>query len=284
MLLMHPDSEPVLRGVMSDVLEMQFVSVEVRNIEPPISDMNEKQQRFDVNCHAIADSGKQIDVEMQAEPMKGDSSATGHRNIKSRAIYNVCDLHAKQPGRGMNYSDFEQSFQITFCGYPVFPERTEFISRFSFRDRNGVELSGDVGIIFIELTKLGEARRKPAKEMTRLEQWCVFFGYADDPKYRKILNELIATRSEIRMATEILTSISKDERERALFRSRRMWQMDMEHDRAVVRKEGRAEGHAEGTHEKALAVAQTALAMNLPVSDIAKLTGLPSVEIEALRR
>jgi predicted transposase/invertase (TIGR01784 family) len=279
-LLTHPDGEPVLRGVMSDVLDMNFISVEVRNVELPISDIEQKRQRYDVNCRAVADGGKQIDVEMQAEPMKGDSSATGHRNIKSRAIYNVCDLHAKQPGRGVNYGDFEQSFQITFCGYPVLPERPEFISRFSFRDGNGVELTGDVGIIFIELTKLGEAMRKPAKEMTRLEQWCVFFGYADDPKYRNILNELIMTRSEIRMATEILTSISKDERERALFRSRRMWQMDMEHDRAVVKKEGRAEGRT----EKAIEVAKNLLSMGFPIVDIAKATALSPTEIEALRQ
>jgi len=31
------------------------------------------------------------------------------------------------------------------------------------------------------------------------------------------------------MAEEILSSISQDERERALFRSRRKFQMDMEH-------------------------------------------------------
>jgi hypothetical protein len=114
-LLTHPDGEPVLRGVMSDVLDMRFVSVEVRNVEPPISDVNEKQQRYDVNCRAVADSGKQIAVEMQTEPMKGDSAETEHRNIKSRAIRGVCDLYANQPGRGTAYGDFEQSFQITFC-------------------------------------------------------------------------------------------------------------------------------------------------------------------------
>ncbi|MDR1059947.1 MAG: PD-(D/E)XK nuclease family transposase, partial [Clostridiales bacterium] len=234
-LMTHPDGEPVLRGVMSDVLDMQFVSVEVRNVEPPISDINEKQQRFDVNCCAVADSGKQIAAEMQAEPMKGDNAETEHRNIKSRAIRGVCDLYADQPGRGTAYSDFEQSFQITFCGYAVFPKRTDFIRRFSFRDADGAELANDVGIVFIELTKLGEVLKKPVKDMTRLEQWCVFFGCADNPKCRDILNKLNAAREDIRMATELLASISRDERERALFRSRRIAQLDMEHNYAVAR-------------------------------------------------
>jgi predicted transposase/invertase (TIGR01784 family) len=239
-LMTHPDGEPVLRGVMSDVLDMKFVSVEVRNVELPISGINEKQQRFDVNCRAVADSGKQIAVEMQAEPMKGDSAETEHRNIKNRAIRGVCDLFANQPGRGTAYGDFEQSFQITFCGYAVFPKRAGFIRRFSFRDGDGVELADSVGIIFIELTKLGEVLKKPVKDMTGLEQWCAFFWCAGNPKYRDMLNKLNSAREEIKVATELLAGISKDERERALFRSRRIAQQDMEHNYAVARKEGQA--------------------------------------------
>jgi predicted transposase/invertase (TIGR01784 family) len=182
-------------------------------------------------------------------PMTGDSAETVHRNIKSRAIRGVCDLYANQPGRGTAYGDFEQSFQITFCGYTVFPERPDFISRYSFRDENGIELANNIGIIFIELTKLDEVLKKPVKDMTRLEQWCVFFGCADKPKYRNILNKLNSTREDIKVATELLTSISRDERERALFRSRRIAQLDMEHNYAVVRQEGRREGHQEGRRE-----------------------------------
>jgi predicted transposase/invertase (TIGR01784 family) len=277
-IMTHPDGEPVLRGVVSDVLNMNFVSVAVRNVEMPISDTRQKRQRYDVNCRAVADSGKQIDIEMQAEPMGGDNAETGHRNIKSRAIFNLCDLHAKQPGRGTDYGDYEQSFQITFCRYnvfPVSPTRPGFVTRCSFRDEDGIELANDVGIIFIELTKLGKVLKKPAKDMTRLKQWCVFFGYADKPKYRKILDELITTREEIGMATNILTSISKDERERAIFRSRQMYQRDMDHERAVARKEGRSEGRSE--------IARNLLFMGLSTNDIAKATELSVAEIEALR-
>jgi predicted transposase/invertase (TIGR01784 family) len=116
----------------------------------------------------------------------------------------------------------------------------------------------------------------------------VFFGYANKPKYRKILDELNATRSEIGMATNILTSISKDERERAIFRSRQMYQRDMDHERAVARKEGRQEGRiegrSEGRSEGRIEVAKNALRKNLSISDIADLTGLSPAEIEALRQ
>ncbi|MDR1299706.1 MAG: Rpn family recombination-promoting nuclease/putative transposase [Oscillospiraceae bacterium] len=248
-IMTHPDGEPVLRGVMSDVLDMNFVSVEVHNVELPISGTDEKQERFDVNCRAISDSGIRIEVEMQADPMKGDSAATKHRNIKSRAIHNVCDLFTSQPGRGADYGDFERCFQITFCGYTVFPGRTDFVRRFSIRDEQGIELADNIGIIFIELTKMREVLKKPVKDMTPLEQWCIFFKYANNPKYRGILNELTTARREIKVATELLTNISRDEHERALFLSRRIAQRDREHNYAVARKEGLQEGRQEGRQE-----------------------------------
>lgn len=43
---------------------------------------------------------------------------------------------------------------MTLCGYTVFQERKGFVSRFSFREEDGYELADDVGIIFVELTKL----------------------------------------------------------------------------------------------------------------------------------
>jgi predicted transposase/invertase (TIGR01784 family) len=117
-----------------------------------------------------------------------------------------------------------------------------------------------------------------------LEQWGVFFGYADKPKYRGILDELNATRSEIGMATNILTSISKDERERAIFRSRQMYKRDMDHERAVARKEGRQEGRQEERKEGRSEIAKNFLSMGFSVEDVAKGTGLSAAEVEALRQ
>jgi hypothetical protein len=70
-LLTRPSAKPVLRDIISSILQIPVVDVEVRNVELPISDIAEKRERFDVNCKI--DGGKQADVEMQTEPMKGDS-------------------------------------------------------------------------------------------------------------------------------------------------------------------------------------------------------------------
>jgi len=61
-LLTHPDAKQVLIDVVSTIIEHQVVDVQVRGNEPPVMDIEEKAERFDVNC--TVDNGDQIDVEM----------------------------------------------------------------------------------------------------------------------------------------------------------------------------------------------------------------------------
>ncbi|GHV53969.1 hypothetical protein FACS1894216_13000 [Synergistales bacterium] len=52
-LLTHPEAGPVLRDVISAALEIPIRAAKVRNAELPISDISEKQERFDVNCLTV---------------------------------------------------------------------------------------------------------------------------------------------------------------------------------------------------------------------------------------
>ncbi|MCL1835419.1 MAG: Rpn family recombination-promoting nuclease/putative transposase [Oscillospiraceae bacterium] len=267
-LLTHPEAKPILRDIVESYLRFPVVKVEVRNVELPISDINEKRERFDVNC--TVNDGSQFDVEMQSEAMSGDSLKTSHRIVKARAIYHLCDLHSSQEGRSIRYDKLLRSFQMTFCGYTLFPERESFISRSSFKDENGMELSDAVGIIFVELTKLSNLIKKPIKTMTGEEIWSLFFAYGSDQKHRELLNEIMKVRREVKMAAELLQSISKDEIERARFRSRRMFRMDMEHNLIAARDDG------------IMAVAKKLLQRNRPMDEIIEDTGLTREEIESL--
>ena len=97
------------------------------------------------------------------------------------------------------------------------------------------------------------------------------------------------------MAGERLMSISQDERERAVFRSRRMYQTDLQSDLATAEDRGRATGKAEGIAEGRLAgkaegiaernfeIARNALQMGMSIDDIVKLTGLAHDEIKGLK-
>jgi predicted transposase/invertase (TIGR01784 family) len=289
-LLTHPKAKPVLRDIISSILGINVTEVTVTNTEFPITFIDEKRERLDVNC--VVDDNTQIDVEMQANPMEGDS-ASKHANLRNRAIYYACDLHASQEGRGIAYGMLKQSYQITFCDFAVFPERTGFINRFSFRDSSGFELSDAVGIVFVELSKLNAKVIGSLEEMSVAEMWALFFGHANKPEFKETLDKLVSLREEIKMANELLTNISQDEIERAHYRSRKMFRMDMEHNYAVLRDEivkgreegrveGRVEGREEGRAESLASVAQRMAAKGFSIDQIVAATGMSKEQLHDL--
>jgi hypothetical protein len=108
------------------------------------------------------------------------------------------------------------------------------VEEFTYRNANGRQLSDITTAIFIDLTQVEEIVRKPVAEMTAIEQWVVFLAKANDPRCRDALNEILKRKEGISVAYEMLTSISTDANERARFHSRRMWQMDRDHELASV--------------------------------------------------
>jgi predicted transposase/invertase (TIGR01784 family) len=241
-LLSSPKSGPVLRDILSAVLGTTITSATVRHSEPPIADIHEKRERFDVNC--LTGGGEQVCVEMQASTMQGDNTANNYANIKSRAIYYLCDIHGKQEAMGSRYDKLLHSFQVTICDYTVFPGRKDFVNRFSFRNSEGDALIDTVGIIFVELTKLADIMKKEPEEMTSLEMWAIFLKHGNNPKHRELLKKICKEREEIKVAMELLENISSDPDQRAMFLSRRKFEMDMGHNLSVSHEEGAAEERA----------------------------------------
>ena len=81
------------------------------------------------------------------------------------------------------------------------------------------------------------------------------------------------------MAGNLLMSISQDEKERAVFRSRRMYQTDLASNLATAKDRG----EKRGKKEMALAIARNMLRRNRPVDEIMEDTGLAFEEVESLR-
>jgi hypothetical protein len=146
----------------------------------------------------------------------------------------AADLHASQPGRGIHYTNFRNSYQIMICNYNVFDWDNDLVEEFTYRNEHGRQLSDITTAIFIDLTETKKIVKKPVAEMTAIEQWVVFFTKANDPRYRDTIDKILKRKGGISVAYEMLTSISTDENERARFRSRRKWQMDRDHELAVI--------------------------------------------------
>ena len=79
------------------------------------------------------------------------------------------------------------------------------------------------------------------------------------------------------MAGEVLMSISQDEREQAIFRSRRIFQADQESNRVTA-----ARNLAMAEKNAVLAVARNLLKKKMSIADISDVTGLTREEVENL--
>jgi len=252
LILTSPQAKPVLTDLISAIIERTVTDVVVRNNEIPVEDTQEK--------------------------------AGEHKNLKGKSIYYLCDLHSSQPSKGLRrYDKLAQTYQVTFCSYTVFPNRKEYANSFSMRhDKYNDLLTDAIRVIYLELSKLDEILEKPVADMTDLEKWAVFIRYANIPAHRETVNKIIESKEALQMAGELLMSVSQDERERAVNRSRRMYQTDLQSDMATAEDNGRAKGRIEGEFVKALAVARNLMRRNRPIEEIIEDTGLTREEVEKL--
>lgn len=85
------------------------------------------------------------------------------------------------------------------------------------------------------------------------------------------------------MAGDLLMSISQDERERAVFRSRRMYQTDQQSNIATAEDRGKKIGIGIGEKNRSIEIARDLMKINLPLDQIAMATGLTSEEVNRLR-
>ena len=233
-LLTHPDAKQVLIDIISTVIEQKVTEVEIRNNELPVMDVEEKAERFDVNC--TVDGGEQVNVEMHCEELV--EKGTKRINFINKYTYYLTDLHSSQKSKSVKYKNLVRTYQITFSLYTVFPNHSDFIHRFSLRTTDGEQLTDQINMVIVELSKLYDSVKKPAETMTSFEKWSLFFKFADDPVHRSLINAIIKEKEEIGMAVTVLREISQDEDERARIRSRRMYEMDMESNRLTSEEIG----------------------------------------------
>ena len=277
LILTAQDAKPVLMDLISAIIQRPVVQVEVRNNDIPPNDTQEKAERLDVNCKI--DDGSQIDLEMQASRIEEEADGR-HQNLKGKSIYYLCDLHSSQPSKGIRrYDKLVRTYQVTFCSYTVFPQREDYLNSFSMRhDQDNELLSDAIHVVFVELSKLQEIMKKSVHDMTDLEKWAIFFQYASEPTCRETVNEVIASKEVLQMAGDLLMSISQDERERAVFRSRRMYQTDMQSNYATVWDQGMKRGE----HKRNIEIARRLLKRGRPIDEIMEDTDLSREEIICL--
>ena len=264
----EPESKIVLMDVIGSVIGRNVTDVVVKNNEPATMDVSQKQERLDVNC--VIDGNEIVNIEMQASYIR-EVPDSEHRNFKNKSVYYGCDIFSSQSIKGKSYTDLAKTYQITFVAYTIFPNRADYKGEFRIMAADGEILTDELAFIFIELSKLKEVLKKPVEAMTPLEMWSIFFECADNPNYRKVINEIIRVKEEIQMASTLLQNISQDDYEKARFLSRRKFENDMESEKNTAIKIAKFE------------IAKKMLLKNKPIDEIMEFTDLTEKEINSIK-
>ncbi|WP_427196617.1 Rpn family recombination-promoting nuclease/putative transposase [Treponema denticola] len=134
--------------------------------------------------------------------------------------------------------------------------------------------------IYIELNELiGYTIKKSLEDYTLKDFWIRFLTTYEQDKER-CLEKLCELEEGIRMAEETILRVTEEERRIARELSREKYQMLLEAERGDARREGRAEGFADGEYQAKLDMAKLMKTMNYSIDDIHKITGLAIQEIK----
>jgi predicted transposase/invertase (TIGR01784 family) len=245
-----PESKKALGKLVSALIGREVTIDVITANEPPIDDLRDRQIRFDINCKA--ENGELINVEMGLNPKPFEPV---------RLEFHVGKLFIGQDikGKDKDYDDLNQAYQIAILANECFFEDNIPLHTFEYYDpAHDLSLNGRSRIITLELSKLGEVLQKPIKDMNAPERWGAFFQCLPDKSKRGMINEIIKQEEGIAMASEVLITISKDEREQAWLRSREKYVLDTQSEVVHAKRQGHA--------EEKLEIARNLKKMGLPVS------------------
>ena len=259
----NPESKRALIDLINSSLKLvcggTVVDLTVINTELPVDSKNYKKSRFDIR--ARFQSGEQGIIEV--EWGKKD-------NLKKRSQLIISKAYSDQDISNKTYNDLKRCYLICIVDHTLFEGDEEYFRDGMFRDAKGNPITDDQIIIFFELSKIGKLLDKPVDKLTDIECWLLFFKYAADKSKRDMLNKIIEREAGVSMATQILQTISKDERERSLYQSHLIYELDQRSEKASAVLQGKRE------------VAKDMKLNNIPNDLISKITGFPMKEVEAL--
>jgi predicted transposase/invertase (TIGR01784 family) len=277
----NESSQKTLKHIISDFTGLKIEEVRVTENEPQTGSIEEKHLRLDVSC--IFNGREVAEVEMTMDADKFEFT---------RVEYYLARLYSSAKTKGIKkYTDYPNAYQISIIGNRIVNKENEDpISFYEFCDlKTKRPINGRMHIIITELKKLKE---KKFEEMTATEKWTAFFKWFADRSKADKLNKLIETEEALKLATNALRYVSKDETTRRMIIQRDMARRDWDHKMACFEERGIAKGEqiglekgrAEMKIEREIEIARNMLKRNYRIEDIAEDTGLSIEQIKALKQ
>jgi predicted transposase/invertase (TIGR01784 family) len=227
---------------------------------------------YDIYC--TSDTGEKFIVEMQNR---------SHPNFTDRMVYYASRAIQQQRKRGERWDyDIKAVYCIVFMNFKGEKMEGKVITNVALCDMDtGKQVSGLLRLVFIQLPFF---KKSISECETVLDKW---FFVLRNMNVLEDLPEVLQCEAFKKLKNiSDYSKLSEEERE----------EYDRIEDRyndtlwmykgaiAEGRAEGEAKGRAEGRAEEKLAIARSLIGMNMPPTDIAKVTGLSLEEINSLHK
>jgi len=273
------ESREALRHLISACTHREVTGVQVRNPELYAVHLEGKSPRLDINV--TFNDGEIVNLEMQINLTDDD--------LRDRSVVYTSMLIAGQTKKGDDYRQTKRVYQIFFLNCILFPDSPKMPQRYYYMEEEEHNRLSEISeIIFYEMPKLRRKARGILTEkididtLSNEEKWCIYFRYRHDEKAAELIKKLCAKEEGIMWAERAAAKIDRDYDKYLRKMSDIKYNMEVAARRNYARKEGRAEGLAQGMEKSTLEIARKMKTMGEPVEKIQTITGLPVTTIEKL--
>ena len=211
-----------------------------------------------------------------------------HFDFPERTLYYWSKMYNENIKQGQDYTKLPKCITINLIG-KSFNKNKRLHNKYLVLEQDTKEplvSKLEIHILNLEKARLLKEGQYKNNKTKRLLNWLKFIETDD----REVHNMLAQESPMMRKANTTIELMEMSPRDKWLYDSR----MKYEHDRASCINEGyqrgilqgeakgRQEGFANGAYQTKLETAKNLLAMNFPIENIAKVTGLSIKEVEAL--
>ena len=256
-------NEEELIGFLKSILwlpENEYESIEISDPHLMPDYIDDKRAVVDIKLHTKTKKIIHIEIQLQVS-----------KHMINRIIFYSAKLITEQIGSSEQYDTIQKVISIAITEENLISNSPNYHHRFTLYDLNtGVEFSDLMEINTLELKKL------PVETDGKLlYDWAKLIAAETEEEL-----EMIAQRNpEMKKTIVKIRELSANEKARDMIERRQKGILDFNMFVNDAKMEGRAEGRAEERNEIALRL----LKLNLPLEQIAMITGLNREEVDELK-
>ena len=253
-----------------------------------ISPDNIERKESQLDILGSSSDGTVVNVEVQVDRLN---------SMGKRSLYYWSRLY-NQLRRGKPYGELPRTVCINLLAFTLFTDAelsSDWHNCFAVVNRKRPEhhLTEDLEIHFLELPKWERLPRRHTSEYSAIEKWLAYFSRSTTPEQMEelamseaIIRDALQAEQYFMMDPNLVTAYDQTEKARLDRIAREEYLLDQgrEEGRRAGLDEGRKAGLEEGRKEGHRDIALTLLGLNMPIDEIATITGLPKTEIMALRK